>query len=336
MATAGPAPPNSAAVVLASSSRGDIVETVHRGHIAVVDADGAVVAALGDPGTITPMRSCAKPLQALPFVTSAMDAMGATPSELALACASHNGEEAHVATARSLLSRAGVDENELECGPQLPIDEGAARHLLASGGVPLPIHNNCSGQHAAMLATCAVLGLPRAGYVERDHPLQGAITAMLSRHTATDLATAPWGIDGCGLPTFGVRLAALALAFATAQAATAEFQRCQDAMAAHPFEVAGTGRFDTALLAACGDRLTAKIGGAGVWVALLRPAGPAVAVKLESGAGEAVPPVALAVLRCLGALPEPLPEALQPFAAPVLRNWAGAPIGRIHASIDLL
>lgn len=335
MATLHAAPrwPRDSPVVLASSSRGDVVETVHRGHIAVVDAEGTLVAAAGDPDTVTPMRSCAKPLQAVPFVEWAMDAVGATAAELALACASHNGEGAHVATARALLSRAGVGEDELECGPQLPIDETAARHLLADGGVPLPVHNNCSGKHAAMLATCAVLGLPRPGYIDRGHPLQRTVMETLSKHTGIDLNAVPWGIDGCGLPTFGVPLRALARAFASAQAGAASFNRCQEAMAGYAFEVAGTGRFDTALLAACGDRVTAKIGGAGVWVAVLRPAGPAVAVKLESGGGEAIPPVAIAVLRHLGALGEPLPEALQRPAAPVLRNWAGTPIGRISASV---
>ena len=285
---------------------------------------------------MTPLRSCAKPLQALPFVEMAMDAVAATEAELALACASHNGEDEHVATARGLLARAGVSESELECGPQLPTDEATARRLLASGGVPQPVHNNCSGKHAAMLATCAVKGWPRAGYIARDHPMQQAVTAALSSHLELDLQAAPWGIDGCGLPTFGVPLAALARAFAVAQTSDAAFQRCQDVMAAHPFLVAGTGRFDTALLACCGATLTAKIGGAALWVAVLRELGTAVAVKIESGAGEAIPPVAIAVLRRLGALPDPLPEPLQRHAEPVLRNWAGTAVGRIEARVGAL
>ena len=322
----------SRAPILALSTRGDVIETVQRGHLVVVGGDGAVRAAAGDPEVVTTLRSCAKPLQALPFVELAFDRLGATAAELALACASHNGEDEHIAVARSLLARAGVGEEELACGPQMPTDEASARRLLSGGGRPLPVHNNCSGKHAAMLATCAVAGWPRPGYLERDHPLQRAVTAALSACVGVDLDAARWGIDGCGLPTFGVPLRELARGFAWAQAAHPLFRRCQDAMAAHPFLVAGTGRFDTALLAACGDRVTAKIGGAGVWVAVVRPAGPAVAIKLEAGSGEAMPPVAIAALQRLGALPEPLPAVLAPFAAPPLRNWAGTLIGRIHAA----
>ena len=335
-AGAGTTPASIPPVTLATAWRGDAAEALYRGHVAVVDSSGTTVSACGDPEAVVPLRSCAKPLQALPFVEMAMDAVAATDAELALACASHNGEDEHVATARGLLARVRVSESELECGPQLPADEATARRLLASGGVPQPVHNNCSGKHAAMLATCVVKGWPRAGYIDRDHPMQRAVTATLSRHLDLDLDAAPSGIDGCGLPTFGVPLSALARAFAAAQRGDAGFRRCQDAMAAHPFLVAGTGRFDTAVLACCGTMLTAKIGGAALWVAVLRDLRSAVAVKLESGAGEAIPPVAIALLRRLGALPDPLPEPLGRHAEPVLRNWAGTAVGRIEASIGAL
>ena len=221
-------------------------------------------------------------------------------------------------------------------GRQLPTDEATARRLLASGQLPLAVHNNCSGKHAAMLATCVVQGWPRAGYIDRDHPMQQAVSAALTVHLGLDLDAAAWGIDGCGLPTFGVPLSALARAFAAAQRGDAAFRRCQAAMAAHPFLVAGTGRFDTALLACCGATITAKIGGAALWVAVLRDRGTAVAVKLEGGAGEAIPPVAIALLRRLGAVPDPLPEPLERHAEPVLRNWAGTAVGRIEASVGAL
>lgn len=325
--TASGAP--SAAQVLAEGLRGDVVEAVYRGHAALVDLGGRLIASAGDPGVITPLRSCAKPLQALPFVELALERLEASDAELALACASHNGEPEHVATARRLLARAGVDESKLVCGPQLPTDEASARRLLAAGGQPLPVHNNCSGKHAAMLATCAVEGWPLDGYEQRGHRLQQTVTATLERHLGVELHSAPWGVDGCGLPTFGVPLRALARAFAAASD-DRHFQRCQDAMAAHPFLVAGTGRFDTALLTVAGERLTAKIGGAAVWVAVLRPAGPALAIKLEAGAGEAIPAIALAALEQVDALPDPLPPALAAFAEPVTRNWAGTAVGRIR------
>ncbi len=311
---------------LASVWRGDVLEEVVRGHVAVVDAGGAVLAAVGDPAAVTTLRSCVKPIQALPFVRQAAPALSVDAAAIAIACASHNGEEAHVAAARGLLAAAGLDEATLECGPQLPSDAASARRLLAAGEEPRPIHNNCSGKHAAMLATCVVAGWPVAGYSRPDHPCQQTVTGALAEVFRLELASVPRGIDGCGLPTYGVPLATLARGFA-AGSRHEGFVTCQDAMAGHPHLVAGTGRFDTALLAHAGATLTAKIGGAAVWAAVRRPDGPAVALKLEAGGGDAVPPVALAVLQRLGWLAETLPDPLPSFAAPRLRNWAGTMVG---------
>ncbi len=301
-----------------------------RGHIAVVDGTGRVLGAIGDAGAETSLRSCVKPIQALPFVRLAAERLGATESEIAIACASHQGEDEHLAAVRSLLAKAGVPETALGCGPQLPSDAETARSLIASGGSPKPIHNNCSGKHAAMLATCAVMGWPLDGYMEPEHPCQHAVTGALREMLDVDLSAAPRGIDGCGLTTFGTPLRAIARGFAAASS-DAAFTRCQDAMAAHPFLVAGTGRFDTALLEAAGSRLTAKIGGAAVWAAVVRPGGPGVAIKLEAGATDALPVVAIAVLQHLKAFDADPSDALRLFAKRSVRNWAGADVGDIRA-----
>jgi L-asparaginase II len=166
--------------------------------VAVVDAQGHLGASIGEPQAMTTLRSCVKPLQALPFVRLAADRLGADEAEVAIACSSHQGEDVHVATARGLLAKASVPESALGCGPQLPSDERTARRLLASGGTPQPIHNNCSGKHAAMLATCAVMGWPLDGYLDPSHPCQKAVTAAMSEAFDLDLASAPSGIDGCG------------------------------------------------------------------------------------------------------------------------------------------
>ncbi|MGA8361471.1 MAG: asparaginase [Candidatus Dormiibacterota bacterium] len=309
--------------------RGTVVEARIRGHVAVVDALGNVLSSTGSPDAETTLRSCVKPLQALPFVRLAADRLGAGDAEIAIACASHQGEDEHLVTVRGLLAKAQVPEDALACGPQLPSDEAAARRLLASGGTPRPIHNNCSGKHAAMLATCAVMGWPLDGYMERAHPCQQAVSAALQEMLGVDLKTAPRGIDGCGLTTYGTPLSAIARGFAAAGADTA-FRRTQDAMAAHPFLVAGTNRFDTALLEVAGGRLTAKIGGAGVWAAVARPDGPGIAIKVEAGGGEAIPVIALAVLQQLGLLDADLPDRLRPFASVTVRNWAGRDVGEIR------
>ena len=316
--------------VLATVWRGTVVEARIRGHVAVVDASGDVLSAMGTPNVETTLRSCVKPLQALPFLRLAADRLEVDDAEIAIACASHQGEDEHVATVRGLLARAGVPEEALGCGPQLPSDEGTARRLLASGGAPKPIHNNCSGKHAAMLATCSVLGWPLDGYMDPAHPGQQAVTRAMEEMFGVDLDSAPRGIDGCGLVTYGIPLAAIGRGFAAASA-DPSFMRAQDAMAARPFLVAGTGRFDTALLEVAGARLTAKIGGAAVWVAVARPAGPGIAIKLEAGGGEAIPVVVIAVLQQLGHLPAELPDRLRPFARLTLRNWAGRDVGEIAA-----
>jgi L-asparaginase II len=282
---------------------------------------------------MTTLRSCVKPLQALPFVRLAADRLRATEAEVAIACASHQGEDEHLATVRGLLAKAGVPETALGCGPQLPSDPESARRLLASGGTPQPIHNNCSGKHSAMLATCAVMGWPLEGYMEPAHPCQQAVTAAMAEMLGVDLAAAPRGIDGCGLTTYGTSLSTIARGFATATS-DPSFRRCEDAMAAHPHFVAGTGRFDTALLEEAGVRITAKIGGAAVWAAVARPGGPGVAIKLEAGAPEAISAIAILVLQHLGLLDRDLPEGLRPHARPALRNWAGRDVGEIRPEPD--
>lgn len=321
--------------MLATVWRGTVVEARIRGHVAVVDSSGSLLTSAGAPQTETTLRSCVKPLQALPFLRLAADRLGAGDAEIAIACASHQGEDVHVATVRGLLARANVPEEALGCGPQLPSDEATARRLLASGRVPRPIHNNCSGKHAAMLATCAVMGWPLDGYMEPAHPCQQAVTAAMEEMLGLDLDSVPRGIDGCGLLTFGTPLDAIARGFAVAGADPA-FRRAQDAMAAFPFLVAGKGRFDTALLEVSGSRLTAKIGGAAVWAAVARPGGPGIAIKLEAGGGEAIPVVALSVLQHLGVLETDLPDRLIPFAQLTLRNWAGRDSGEIRAEPDAM
>ncbi|GAC1345052.1 MAG: asparaginase [Candidatus Dormibacteria bacterium] len=323
------------AALLAEVWRGPVLEAAIRGHIAVVDRQGGLVAWAGDPDVVTAARSTVKPLQAIPFVRLAVDPLGVRAEELAVACASHQGEPRHVETVRSLLARAGVGEEALCCGPQQPYSTEAARTLVAAGQPFLRVHNNCSGKHAAMLATCRVAGWPLEGYAGPDHPMQRAVAAAWREVAGVDLAGAPSGIDGCGLPTFGLPLRRLAGAFA--QAATSpegSFRRCQDAMAAHPFLVGGSGRFDSALLAEAGTHLTAKSGGGAIWCAVLRPAGPAVALKLEAGHGEQLPPVALAVLRELG-ISAAESQGLANFARPMLRNWVGEAVGETRTRVRL-
>ena len=326
----------SEAALLAEVRRGPIGEVMVRGHVAATDGRGHLVAVAGDPEVVTTLRSCVKPLQAVPFVASgACESLGCGEDELALACASHQGEQVHVDTARRLLGRAGLDDSALSCGPQLPYSEEAARQLHRAGEEPGRIHNNCSGKHAAMLATCVHVGWPVAGYAAAEHPLQRAIAAVYSAATGVDFDVLPHAVDGCGLPTYGVPLRLLAKAFCAAAHDSGAFRRCQQAMAAHPQMVGGTGRFDSDLLAQHGERLTAKVGGAAIWVAVLRDGTLGVAVKLEAGAGTHLPPIALAVLLQLGMIDDDLSEPLRIHAAGEVRNWAGEVVGGTSAQVAL-
>ena len=322
--------------LLAEVWRGEVCEVAVRGHVAVVAADGALLAQAGDPDARTTLRSTVKPLQAIPFAAAA-GALGATTAELAVACASHEGEPGHVATVRSLLARAGLDDGALSCGPQWPYSESATRELVRAGETAGRVHNNCSGKHAAMLCACVHHGWPTEGYAAYDHPLQREIRRRMSDFAGIRLADTPRGVDGCGLPTHGVPLRYLALMFAAASSASREFARCQEAMAAEPFMVGGTGRFDSLLLQWAGTTLTAKSGGAAVWAGVARGGGPGIAVKLEAGVGAHMAPVALAVLRALALLPaEGMPAELAALERGVLHNWAGDAVGetRVHVALQ--
>jgi L-asparaginase II len=187
-----------------------------------------------------------------------------------------------------------------------------------------------------MLAACVHNGWPVEGYAAFDHPLQRDIRRRMSEHAGIRISDTPHGVDGCGLPTHGLPLLWLARMFASASARDGAFRRCEEAMAAEPFMVGGTGRFDTLLLDWAGDRITAKSGGAAVWACVARGGGVGVAVKLEAGIGPNMPPVAMAVLRALELLPpSAMPEALEAHARGVLRNWAGDAVGETKVRVAL-
>jgi L-asparaginase II len=327
---------SNSAALLAEVWRGDVCEVVVRGHVAVVAGDGTVLAQAGDPDVRTTLRSTVKPLQALPFVAGAADALGAGVEEVAVACASHDGSPRHVEAVRRLLGRAGLDETALSCGPQWPYSEEASRELVRRGETAGRVHNNCSGKHAGMLCACVHNGWPVEGYAAYDHPLQREVRRRMSEFAGIRLSDTPRGVDGCGLPTHGVPLRYLARMFAAASATDAGFQRCQEAMAAEPYMVGGSGRFDTLLLEWMGASLTAKSGGAAVWACVARGGGPGVAVKLESGVGAYMPPIALAVLRALGLVGDAgMPDELAALESGALRNWAGDAVGDTRVSVEL-
>jgi L-asparaginase II len=328
--------------VLVEVWRGSLVESQHRGAIVVADADGGRMLMLGDVEQPVYPRSAVKALQALPLVESgAADRLGLTPSELALACASHSGEPGHVATARQMLARAGLDDGALKCGAHWPINQAAAHTLAREGGTAGAIHNNCSGKHAGFLCTTCALGADRETYVEPTHPVQRAVKAVLEDLTGAGIGQDVCAVDGCSVPTWAVPLQNLAVAFARfgsgshlAPERAKAAARLRAACSAHPWHVAGTGRFCTELMERFSSRVFVKTGAEGVYCAALPEQGLGIAVKCDDGAGRAAEVMVAATLTRL--LPAEADRVmLKSFAAPILRNWNGIEVGTIRPTAAL-
>ena len=333
--------------VLVEALRGDTVESRHRGALAVVDGDGAVLCAIGDIARPVFPRSAIKLLQALPLVASgAADQLALSDEELALACASHNGEPAHVRVAAGMLAKAGLDEAVLECGAHWPGLDVAARELAAAGATPGALHNNCSGKHAGFLClACArhgrdgLRGFTR-GYVAPEHAVMREVTASLQAATGVDLSSAPRGTDGCSIPTFALPLRQLALGFARAATGTGlpadlaqAARRLRLAVAKAPFMVAGTGRFDTRVMQALGERVFCKVGAEGVYCAALPDLGLGVAIKIDDGNTARATEVAMAALiEALLPLQGDDAALLASLSDLRLVNWNGIEVGRLRAA----
>lgn len=336
--------------ILVDVTRGNATESTHRGAIAVVDADGAVLATLGDIERPIFPRSAVKVLQALPLVASgAADRLGLTDDELAIACASHGGEEIHAQTAARMLAKAGLDAGALECGAHWPYFEGAARALAARGAEPSALHNNCSGKHAGFLClACAIHDGPdlrqyAKGYVAAEHPVMREVSAALQAATGFELGDTARGTDGCSIPTYAIPLRHLALAFARvatgvglsashAQAA----QRLRAAVASAPYLVAGSGRFDTRVMERLGARVFCKVGAEAVFCAALPQRGLGVAIKIDDGnTARAAEVVMAAAIEALVSLDDAESAFMRGLSEPTLQNWNGIRVGGLRATDTL-
>ena len=331
--------------VLANVIRGNTVESVHRGHMFAVDGDGKVILSVGDPDAITYFRSSAKPLQALPLITSgAADEFGFSDEEIALACASHSGEQRHVRIAQLMLERIGLNEDYLRCGAHLPFYEKEAERMQRANEYPTQLHNKCSGKHAAMLAVAKHIGADVVDYESPESPVQKEILKAVAQFCEVDESKIAIGIDGCAAPNFAVTVRQMARSFidlltpperfddASKKAAT----RIVSAMANNPVLIGGSERLDTMLVQAAEGRIISKVGADGVWLCgilpgELFPSGAAIALKIEDGNDHrARPVVAVAVLKQLGVLsPDALPE-LSPMP---LKNRRGDTVGYVESRL---
>ncbi len=315
-------------------TRGSAVESRHVVHAAVVAADGTLLASSGSADLIAHWRSCAKPLQVYPFVEAGhLQSLGWGDAELALACASHGGEDEHVAIAESMLRSIGLGEADLACGPHEPLTLRGTAQLRARGQAPGRLHNNCSGKHAAMLAAAQANGWATAGYEVPTHPLQVSIRQRLQPWTGLDTGSINIATDGCGVPVFILSLRQMALAYARLSRAagdSAVASRILGAMGTRPFLVGGTDRFDTVLMEETGGAIIAKIGAEGVHTVLLRDRGIGFAIKVADGQARAQYPAVLRLLQHLDALPGTLPTRLHDLLVTTIHDTRGHAVGSIR------
>jgi L-asparaginase II len=333
--------------ILARVIRGETVESIHRGHLIVVDGEGGEIVRLGDPGTVTFFRSSAKPFQAIPFVTSgAAERFGFLETEIALACASHSGEEIHVRTAARMLAKIDLTEIDLKCGAHLPFNEKRAEEMMRAGEKPTQLHNNCSGKHAAMLALARHIGADLKTYDALENPVQQRILETVAEFTGTPRDEIKIGIDGCAAPNYALTLSGMALSFARLVFPPESFspelreacRRIVTAMMNYPELIGGSERLDTLLMQAARGRIISKIGADGVWLCGVLPSpkwkkGLGIALKIEDGDDKrARAPISVEVLRQLGIFEA---ETLADYSPLPIKNRRGDAVGRVEASFNL-
>lgn len=297
-------------------TRDALVECIHRGDLAIVDSDANLVYAVGSPKSkIAFIRSSSKPIQAIPIIESgAADHYNLTEEELAIFCASHNGEEQHLNTVRSVLSKIGLDESALQCGTHWSSHRPTAEAMVRQGLTPSEINCNCSGKHSGMLTLARFMGWDVSNYTEITHPVQQTMLRSMALFAGLDAKDILIGTDGCGVPVFGLSVYHMARAFAKLAnpaglplSVIDATDRITRAMMNHPFLVAGSNRLCTTLMSVGKGNVFGKSGADGVYCVGLPQHGLGLAVKIEDGNGRANGPVMIEALRQLGTLdPEQL------------------------------
>lgn len=324
--------------VLVHVTRGNHLESIHRGHIAVVDSRGTVVHHVGNPVQTVCLRSCGKPLQALPVITTgAADAFHILPAELAVMSGSLSGQEFHVKAIASILKKIGLDEHALNCGIHRPSHRPTAKRLEESGCRASPLHNNCAGKHAAMLTLCVHHGWPCENYTAQEHPVQRLILSTVSSLTEVPPEQIGTGIDGCGVPVFFLPLAHLARSYARlTDFSDPAIRRLMEAVLSHPEMIAGDERVCTDIMRACGKRIFAKTGAEGGYAMSLMEEGLGVAIKIEDGSQRALYPVLVETLKQLNVLSREAEETLEAYHHPRIKNHRKEIVGSIDTHFTLI
>ncbi|MEH7334550.1 asparaginase [Neobacillus drentensis] len=329
--------------LLVNVTRGNVVESIHNGNVAVVDAKGQLLYYAGNPKKIVFARSSMKPIQAIPVVeTGAADHYDFSDADLSLCCASHNGEKMHTDRVLTILGKAGIGDTSLKCGTHPPRWPDTYKELILQGKEVTPLYNNCSGKHTGMLITAKQMNEPLENYYSFNHPVQQRILAAVSEMTEYPNDEIEIGIDGCGVPVHGVPLENLAHGYAKLarpdelpEKRRNAIRRITKAMVTTPEMVGGTDRFCTDFMKAGKGRFIGKAGAEGVYCIGDLEKGIGIAVKIEDGDGRAAYPAAVEVLKQLNLLSEQQIELLMNHYRPKLHNCREEEIGELVADFKL-
>lgn len=323
--------------ILIEVTRGALVESFHRGAVALSRPTGELVLQLGDVARPVFPRSAIKAIQCLPLIESgAADHYGFGAAEIALACASHTGTERHTQLAAEMLARVGLSEGDLGCGAHPPLGASAAKALWLSGHDATQLHNNCSGKHAGMLATAVHLGEPTEGYFEPWHPVQQRVHRALVEMSGADLGVEVMGRDGCSVPNWAMPLSRMATLFArlvtgegVSASRRAAIERILESCWAEPELVAGPGRADTVVMRNLGGEVFMKTGAEGVYCGGFPELGLGFALKVDDGATRASAGAVVALIERL------FPAVHGLVKRQVLKSWRGLEVGTIRTAPDL-
>jgi L-asparaginase II len=335
--------------------RGEVVESVHQGSIAVVDSNGKLIASYGDPHMVAFLRSSGKPFQALPFVErGGVEHYGYTSRELSLSCASHDGARIHLDAVKALQKKVGILEENLQCGGHLPSDPEMLREYIVQGIHPTHNVNNCSGKHTTMLAHAKMRGFPLETYLQLNHPIQQEILSTLAEMCGIEQQKIDLGVDGCSAPNFAMPLYNAALGFARlcdphglSETRAAACNKITSAMTSHPEMISNHGEFDCELMTACEGRVVTKRGAEGFQIVGLMPGvlgkdlpGVGIAFKVVDGDSSSMndslestarvrPAVTLEILKQLHVLSEKQLTTLAQFGPEkTLKNHSGLLTGK--------
>jgi L-asparaginase II len=329
--------------ILAKVYRGNTVESIHCGSVAVVDSEGKLVYSFGDPYFVTYLRSSAKPFQVVPLITSgAAKEFGFSQKEIAIISGSHNGQKIHTDTVKSILKKICLSEKNLQCGVHIPHYYTANNITPPLGKKFTQVNHNCSGKHAGMLGLCVYFGWDIKNYRDKNHPVQKMILKSISEICQYPEKKIGIGIDGCGVPVHAMPLYHMALGFSnlvnhnSEDDNTAEaYKLIVDSMKKYPEMVSGEGRLDLSLATASKNNILAKAGGEALSCSGILSKGWGMAVKIADGGQRAIGPAVIETLRQMGLLSRKQIGRMNKFSHPVIKNFRGDEVGFVDAEFKL-